>query len=64
MGDLWATYGIDGEMKGRFWGDFREVLGRFGGGLGEILGRFQAKRQGKLAQFLCNPSRCCIFVAD
>ena len=53
LGDLWATYGIDGEMIGRFQGDF-----------GEVSGRFQAKRQGKLAQFLCNPRKCCIFVAD
>ena len=64
MGDLWATYGIDGEMEGRFWGDFREVWGRFLGDFREIWGRVLAKRQGKLAQFLCNPSRCCIFVAD
>ena len=28
MGDLWVTYGIDGEMIGRFQGGFGEVSGK------------------------------------
>ena len=75
MGDLWATYGRPmgdlwvtyGRPMGDLWdrrGDDREISGRFGGGFWEILGRFLAKRQGKLTQFLRNPSKWCIFVAD